>query len=161
MSLSYDTWLTDLEDAISAHIVSTLDDEGVNVEVSIERELQLPFSKPIITLANIGGERENTGGMNVVSDTEQGHWYIADFFLTVNTDNKTGRKANRNKIWSLLNTITFGQQLHLLLGTIDGLSVSLDDRGNAVGPPSSPNVWYQKQGMLSVRCLVAFTSVTI
>ena len=110
MALAYDTWETDLEDAIAAHIVSTLDDEGVDVEVSIERELQPPFSNPIITLANISGERENTGGMNVVSDTEQGHWYTADFFLTVNTDNSTGRKANRNKVYSLLNTITFNRR---------------------------------------------------
>lgn len=160
MSLSYDTWLTDLEDAIAAHIISTLDDEGEDVKVYIERELDLPFSDPVITLANISGERENTGGMNVVSDTEQGHWYTEDFFLTINTDNSSGRKAMRNKIWSLLNTITFGQQVHLLLNTIGGLSITLDDRGNADGP-SGPTVWYQKQAMLSARFQVAFTSVAI
>lgn len=160
MALSYDTWLTDLEDAIAAHIISTLDDEGEDVEVYIECELDPPFADPIITLANISEDRENTGGMNVVSDTEQGHWYTSDFFLTINTDNRSGRKAKRNKIWSLLNTITFGQQLHVLYNTIDGISLRLEGRGNAVGPDGT-NVWYQKQAMLSVRCLVAYTSVTI
>lgn len=164
MALDYDTWLTDLENAISAHIVNTLSGEGVNVEVSIERELKLPFSKPIITLADISGDRENTGGMNVVSDTEQGHWYVVDFFLTINTDDGTGKKAKRNMIWSLLNTITFGKYNHLLLNAIGGISATLDDRGNVVGLPTSvptASVWYQKHAMLSVRFLVAFTSVTI
>ena len=160
MALSYDTWETDLENAIAAHIVSTLAKQHETVKVYIETELEPPFANPIITLAHIAGERENTGGMNVVSDTEQGHWYTTEFFLTINTDNRSGRRARRNKIWSLLNTITFGKQLHLLKAAVDGISVTLDDRGNAVGPDGT-DVWYQKQAMLTVRCLVAFTSVTI
>ena len=161
MALSSATWLSDLTDYIGDHIVDTLDVLSEDVAVYIRRELVRPFSKPIITLADFSDTMENSGGMNVVSDTEQGRIHYVDFYVTVNTDDRTGRGKKCDSLYSLLTTETFGKRLHDLVGEIDGLSVTVEGSGAEVGGPTGDHTWWQRSLILRTRVIVSFTSVTI
>ncbi len=163
MALPNDDWMTELEDAIEAHI-----DTYVTIDVDIRVEAGLPdrpFTKPVITIAQIDGDRENTGGMNTVGPNQQGYWEKPSYYITVNTDHgdydDSGR-AGRNRVAAQLETIAFGQQLHILKLATEATVINLRPQGVTTGAgPMRDNNVFQRVFMLDIEVIVPFTSVVI
>ena len=160
MAISAIDWETEVENALVSHIQDSLMAQYEEVDIFIERELTRPFAKPVVTVGMIGYDEEPTGGMNVVSDTEQGYYNSVDFFITVNTDKNTGAKLKRNQIGSILNKIAFNQRRHLLLSAVGGIDMVFRSRGHVSGGISD-TTWFQSHYMLTLKLIVPFTSTVL
>lgn len=163
MALTYDNWINELEDAIVSHIDTYV---PTDVDIRVEAELpDRPFTKPVITIANIDGDRENTGGMNTVGVNQQGDWEKPSYFITVNTDHgdydNSGR-IGRNRVAAQLEKIAFGQQLHQLKVATEATVVKLRPLGviPGAGPVGDAQV-FQRVFMLDIEVIVSFTSLVI
>jgi len=163
MALTYDNWINELEDAIVSHIDTYV---PTDVDIRVEAELpDRPFTKPVITIAQIDGDRENTGGMNTVGVNQQGYWEKPSYFITVNTDHGDYDDSGRiglNRIAAELANIAFGQQIHQLKIATEATVVNLRPQGvtTGAGPIGDAQV-FQRVFMLDIEVIVPFTSVVI
>jgi hypothetical protein len=164
MGLTYDDWITELEDALESHI-----DTYVTTDVQILKNAELPrsFTKPVITIAQFDGTRRNTGGMNAVGGGEQGYWEEPSYYITVNTDDSDSYSPNaqlgRNKVASELEYIAFGSQLHQFKAALDGAAKATV---RPVGPtlsggPTGDRQIYQYAFFLEIETLISFTSLVL
>ena len=163
MALTANDWINELEDAIVSHI-----DDYVTADVDIRVEAELPdrpFTKPVITITQVDGTRENTGGMNTVGVGQQGYWEKPSYYITVNTDrgdyDDNGR-SGRNRIAAQLETIAFGIQLHILKAAVEATVINLRPQGVTPGSgPMGDAQVFQRVFMLDIEVIVPFTSVVI
>lgn len=166
MALDYDNWMQELEDIIVSHIDTYV---PTDVEFRIEGELDRPFTKPVITVAQFDGDRRNTGGMNTVGTKQQGYWQKPSYYITVNTDDteyspdSPNKKRGRNKVAAELEGIALGQQLHNLKMAVDGaLTTILRPVGPILGAgPMADRKIYQYAFILDLELIVPFTSVVL
>ena len=164
MSLTFDDWITELENAIKTHIDTYV---PTDVQIIINGELPRAFTKPVITINQFDGDRRNTGGMNTVGGGEQGYWEMPSYHVTVNTDESDAyvpnRQYGRNKVAAELITIAFGQQKHQLpIATGGALKAKLKPIGAVGGGgPLGDRRIYQHVSILEIEVIVPFTSVVL
>jgi len=162
MALTYDDWETELEDAIKTHIDTYV---ATDVEVLIEKQLERPFTKPVITIAQIDGDSRNTGGMNTVGGGEQGKWEMPSYYITVTTDDgdyAQNKRLGRNKVASQLQKNAFEKYLHVFKAAIDATVVNMRQLGVTTGGgPTADDQTYQRAFMLDIEVIIPFTSVVI
>lgn len=161
MALTYDDWLTELEDAIKTHIATYLMND--TVDILIEQEFERPLPNPTITIHYIGGDSRPTGGMNHVGDGEQGQWEMPEFFITVNTDTTMqSPRALRNRIASELQKKVFEQYVHIFKGKTEASVVTMRSIGvTSMGGPTKDNTIFQQQFMLQIEVIIPFTSLVL
>lgn len=158
-TLTYTDWMTELENAIVSHLDSTI---PTDIAIYIESELPRSFTKPIITLTRTMGGRRPSGGMNHVGDSEQGFWELPNYSITVNTDDKTGKKTTRNQVAAELVDIAFGQKVYLLKTAVEATVVTIKPAGVYTGPgPTGDRLLYQKSYMLHIEVLVPRPSLVL
>ena len=164
MPLTFDDWITELEDAIKTHIDMYV---TTDVEIIINGELPRAFTKPVITVNQFDGDRRNTGGMNTVGGGQQGYWQQPVYHITVNTDESDSyspnRQLGRNKVAAELEGIAFGQQKHQLpIATGGALKANLRPVGSVGGGgPIGDRRIYQWVAFLDIEVIVPFTSVVL
>ena len=162
MSLTYDDWETELEDAIVTHIDIYV---ATDVDIVIERQVERPFTKPVITIAQIDGDSENTGGMNTVGDGEQGRWEKPSYYITVMTDNgdyDDNGRIGRNKVAAQLQKVAFDKYLHIFKTATEATWVNMRQLGVITGGgPTADNQTYQRVFMLDIKVIIPYTSVVI
>ena len=163
MGLTYDNWLTELEDKLAAHMNAYI---SVDVQVLVEAELPRAFTKPVITLAQFDGDRRNTGGMNTVGGGEQGFWEMPSYYITVNTDDgdyDQNGKLGRNKVAAEIGIKAFGSQKHNLATATGGaLKIDLRPVGPVLGGgPTADRRIYQYVFILELELIVPFPSLVL
>lgn len=165
MGLTYDDWITELEDALETHI-DTYVTTDVEILSGVDAELPRAFTKPVITIAQFDGDRRNTGGMNTVGGGEQGFWQMPSYYIAVNTDDADYTRngpLGRNKVAAELEGIAFGSQLHMLKTALDGAArIELRPIGPTLGGgPTADRKIYQWACFLDIEVIVSFTSLVL
>lgn len=166
MALTHTNWINELESAVALHIETYLQPKVCNgvskspvVYIGSDTELPRPLDAPTVVISRIGGYSDNTGGMNVVSQTEQGKYEYSQYVLTVLTDRGTGGKQVRSAIGAELNKRVFDQYAHILKASIDALSIDVEDQGEGTLPKDSTMYTYTL--LIEVMVLVKYTSVVL
>ena len=162
MSLTYDEWITEIEDAIESHIDTYV---ATDVEILIEKQLPRPFTKPVVTIAQIDGDSRNTGGMNTVGGGEQGRWELPSYYITVTTDDgdyPNNKRLGRNTVAAQLQKVAFEQQLHLFKTAIGATVVNMRQLGVITGGGAvADRTLYQRVFMLDIEVIIPFTSLVL
>lgn len=163
--LSPDTWIGDLEDAIVTHITTRLTANSYSVDFYINREIPRVMGKPAISIINVGGATENTGGMNIIglsatSVIQQSKYQIMNYVIGITTDDATGKQTVLNKLSSVIARDCFEQHQHTLLDAIGGIDLTLSHGGYYAGGEARDGTLYQRYFELSIRLIIPDDIVT-
>lgn len=162
MSLTADTWLTDLETDLYNHIVTYMNYKSKSVNVRIgETELPRPLKKPFIVILTGDDIQSHIGGMDIYSDTQQGEKHEISFFLQIITDDDSGGKKERGVLSSLLTTFVFGAHKPTFLTEISGIELTISFDGNGFDSTVKDNTQYLAQFRIVVTVIVPYTSVVL